>query len=285
MTKSEKFWICRDKSLPIGSKTFVMGILNVTPDSFSDGGLFKDVSQAVEYGLQMVEDGADIIDVGGESTRPGASPVSAAEEVERILPVIEGLTAASRVLISIDTMKSETARYAMEAGAHIINDVSAGLHDPRMAELASEFGAGVVLMHMRGEPRTMQKNPVYDNVVQDVFRYLEQRRDSFLAAGVAGSQLAVDPGIGFGKTVDHNLSLLRGISDLAGLGHPVLIGASRKSMLGKLLDIDVRERRAASLGVAAYCAMRKADILRVHDVKDTCHIAAIIDILENRNQI
>ncbi len=284
MTTSEEYWVCRDRRLQLGSKTRVMGILNVTPDSFSDGGCYADASQAVERALQMLKEGADIIDIGGESTRPGASPVSAAEEIKRTLPVIEALVAESCALISIDTMKHETARCALEAGAHIINDVSAGTRDPRMADLATEYGAGLVLMHMRGEPRTMQENPIYEDVVQDVCNYLAERRDHFLAAGVAESQVVLDPGIGFGKTIEHNLELLRKTSDLAALGHPVLIGASRKSLLGNLLDLELGERQAASLGIAAYCAMRSVDILRVHDVKDTCHVTAIIDILRRHDR-
>lgn len=256
-----------------------MGVLNITPDSFSDGGRYFDHSRALERALEMISEGADIIDIGGESTRPGADPVPVAEEIRRTERIVSAIAERSEALISIDTMKSETARAALEAGAHIVNDVSAGRYDSRMPRVVKEHRAGAVLMHMRGMPRTMQKHPVYRDVVADVRDYLLERMDSFLLEGVQGSQIVFDPGIGFGKTVEHNIELLRHTRRLSDLGQPVLVGASRKSFLGKLLGIETDEREAASLGVAAYSIIAGANIIRVHDVKDSCHLSRIVDIL------
>lgn len=271
--------MCRDRRVPVDSKTHVMGVLNITPDSFSDGGRYFDHTRALDRALEMLEEGADIIDIGGESTRPGAESVSAGEEIRRTQRIVSAIAERSEALISIDTMKSDTARAALEAGAHIVNDVSAGRYDSRMPALVSEFGAGVVLMHMRGMPRTMQMNPVYSDVVAAVRTYLLERMDSFLLEGVQSSQIVLDPGIGFGKSVEHNIDLLRHTRELAELGQPVLVGASRKSFLGKLLGIETDEREAASLGVAAYSIIAGASIIRVHDVKDSCHLSRIVDIL------
>jgi len=256
-----------------------MGILNVTPDSFSDGGDFVDPDDAVKRALQMVEEGADIIDIGGESTRPGAAPVSVEEEIKRTVPVIKKLRAQSDVLISIDTMKSETALRALEAGANIINDVSGFEADPKMLDVAAESGAGVILMHMKGTPQTMQDNPTYEDAVGEVLHYLEERIAFAVRGGVRRECIVVDPGIGFGKTLEHNLQLLRGIPDL-GKSAPVLIGASRKSMIDKLLDReDPNQRWAGSLGIAGWSAALGAHILRVHDVIDTCDVCRIVDTL------
>lgn len=279
MSNEGRVWVCRGRRLPIGKRTYIMGILNITPDSFSDGGRYFDHSRAVEHALEMVADGADIIDIGGESTRPGADPVSADEEIRRTSAVVAELSRQTDALISIDTMKSATARAALEAGAHIVNDVTAGRYDSGMPALVKDYRAGVVLMHMLGMPRTMQKNPVYSNVADDVRDYLLQRRDAFLIEGVLGDQIALDPGIGFGKTVEHNIELLRHIKTIANMGNPVLVGASRKSFLGKLLGLETSEREVASLGVAAYSIMAGADMIRVHNVKESCHIARIVDIL------
>jgi dihydropteroate synthase len=252
-----------DLSVPL-----VMGILNVTPDSFSDGGRYSEQDMAVQRALQMVEEGAGIIDIGGESTRPGAQPVSTEEELRRVVPVIERLAAASDVLISIDTSKPEVMRAAVAAGAAIINDVYA-LRAPGALVAAAESGAAVCLMHMRGEPRTMQNDPSYVDVVREVRAFLQERMDACRAAGIAADRLLLDPGIGFGKRLEHNLALLAAIPRLAVDGRPVLIGASRKSMFGTLLGRDVSERMAGGLSVATASVLAGAKIIRTHDVRPT----------------
>jgi len=256
-----------------------MGILNVTPDSFSDGGKFLALEKAVAHGLQMVEEGADIIDIGGESTRPGAKPAQASEEIARTVPVIKKLREKTGTLISIDTQKAEVARAALTAGADIINDISA-LADPGMAAVAAETGAGLVLMHMQGTPETMQNNPRYDDVVSNVWNFLEERMNFAVARGVAPEQIALDPGLGFGKTDEHNLALLKGIPQLAAAGRPVLVGASRKSFIGRILGGGTDERLAGSLAIAAFAVLRGAHILRVHDVKESCDAARLVDTLQ-----
>lgn len=262
-------WKCRDRVLEIGNRPLIMGILNVTPDSFSDGGKFLDTTAALERGLQMVAEGADLIDVGGESTRPGAGEVSAADEIARVVPVIEALAARTTVTLSIDTWKAAVARRAVEAGARIINDVSALTHDADMSRVAKDHGTGVILMHMQGTPRTMQKDPQYADVVADVARYLETRLDACVAGGLDRESLAVDPGIGFGKTVEHNVSLLAHLRALRATGRPVVIGLSRKSFLGKLTGCEVGERLAPSLAALVFCVLNGAHIMRVHDVKES----------------
>ena len=257
-----------------------MGILNVTPDSFSDGGAFSDPGRAVERALEMVSQGAGIIDIGGESTRPGADPVSAEEEICRTIPVIKELRKQSDTFISIDTMKAEVAQAALDAGADIINDVSAFEAEGKMVEVAARTGAGAVLMHMKGTPKTMQLQPVYGHVAGEVVAYLESRCAFAVENGVDPACIAIDPGIGFGKTPEHNLALLRNIPALAETGYPVLIGASRKSLIGHLLErTDPSQRIAGGLGIAAWSAMLGAHILRVHDVIDTCDACRIVDTL------
>jgi dihydropteroate synthase len=255
-----------------------MGILNATPDSFSDGGKFQTLELAVARGLQMAAEGADIIDIGGESTRPGAQPVSAEEEIRRTIPLIAELQKQPRCLISIDTRKADVARAAVAAGADIINDVSA-LADPGMAAVAAETGAGLVLMHMMGTPETMQNHPQYADVVSDVRNFLEERIAFAVARGIALEQITLDPGIGFGKTDEHNLALLKGIPVLTALGRPVLIGASRKGFIGRMLGGRPDERLAGSLAVAGFSILRGAHILRVHDVKESCDAARLVDKL------
>ncbi|MCC7300013.1 MAG: dihydropteroate synthase [Verrucomicrobia bacterium] len=271
-------WNCRGREVVCGQRTLIMGILNTTPDSFSDGGRFQTLEKAVARGLQMVEEGADIIDIGGESTRPGAKPVQPLEEIARTVPIIGKLREKTDALISIDTRKAEVARAALAAGADIINDISA-LADPGMAALAAESGAGLVLMHMLGTPETMQSDPRYDDVVSNVRSFLEERSAFAIGRGVAPEQIALDPGIGFGKTDEHNLALLRGIPELADAGCPVLIGASRKSFIGRILGGKPDERLAGSLAVAAFSILRGAHILRVHDVKESCDAARLVDTL------
>lgn len=278
--KRQIIWSCRGREVVCGPRTLIMGILNVTPDSFSDGGKFVNSEAAVACGLQMVEEGADILDVGGESTRPGAKPVRPPEEIERTLPVIAKLREKTGALISIDTRKAVVARAAVTAGADIINDVSA-LADSDMAALAAETGAGLVLMHMRETPETMQNDPRYDDVVSHVRGFLEERMTFAVERGVAPEQIALDPGIGFGKTDAHNLALLRGIPDLVALGRPVLIGASRKSFIGRLLGREPEERLAGSLAAASFAILRGAQLLRVHDVKESCDAAKLVDMMHS----
>jgi len=251
----------------------VMGVLNVTPDSFSDGGAHD--GRAVEVGLAMVADGAAIVDVGGESTRPGAAPVSVAEELARVIPVIEGLRRGTEAWISVDTSKPEVMSAAVAAGADMINDVRALRGEATLAAAAAS-GAAVCLMHMQGEPDTMQDDPRYDDVVAEVSAFLRARIDACIAAGISAERIAVDPGIGFGKTLDHNLALLRATDELAAIGPPLLIGVSRKSMFGKLLGREVGERLSASLAAGIHTVLHGARILRVHDVRETVDALRVI---------
>jgi dihydropteroate synthase len=245
-----------------------MGVLNVTPDSFSDGGMHASASDAIATGIAMHRAGAGIVDVGGESTRPGAQSVSAEEELERVIPVVEQL-ADQGLLISIDTSKPEVARAAIDAGARILNDVTA-CSSPGMAELVAETGVGVVLMHMKGTPREMQQDPHYDDVVSEVADFLAERASHLMGLGVGREAIAVDPGIGFGKTVEHNLRLLAGLSDLAALGYPVVLGTSRKSFLGKVTGIENPiERDGVTAVTTALGFERGARVFRVHDVSSS----------------
>jgi dihydropteroate synthase len=279
--KSQIIWRCRGREVNCSERTLIMGILNVTPDSFSDGGRFQTLEKALVRGLQMVEEGADIIDIGGESTRPGAQPVQPLEEIARTVPMIGRLREKTNALISIDTRKADVARAAIAAGADIINDISA-LSDPEMVNVAAETGAGLVLMHMQGTPETMQKNPRYDDVVSNVWNFLEERMAFAVERGVAPEQIVLDPGIGFGKTDEHNLELLRGIPQLTIAGRPVLIGASRKQFIGRITGREVpAERLAGSLAVAAFAVLHGAQILRVHDVKESCDTVRLVDTLRS----
>jgi dihydropteroate synthase len=245
----------------------VMGIVNVTPDSFSDGGQYLDAEAAVAHGLALQADGAEILDVGGESTRPGADPVAAVEELRRVMPVIEGLRAAGTgARISIDTYKAVVADAALEAGAELVNDVTALRGDPDMVDVVAGRGAEICLMHMLGEPRTMQRDPHYDEVVSDVRGFLEARMTFAVDRGVAEDRILLDPGIGFGKTDVHNLELLARLGELAALGRPVVIGTSRKSFLGHLTGRAVRDRLAATIATNVVAYERGARIFRVHDV-------------------
>ena len=259
-------WKAREHHWNLSNRALIMGIVNVTPDSFSDGGQFIDASRAVDHALSLVAEGADIIDIGGESTRPGAAPVAAKDERRRVLPVIERLRAESAVAISIDTSKADVARAAVESGADIINDVTA-LSDPNMSKVAATTGAGLVLMHMQGEPRTMQAQPHYENVTSEVRLFLEGRRARALDAGVPSEYLAFDPGIGFGKSLSHNLQLLRELEYLLELG-PLLVGVSRKSFIGKVLGSEnIVDREWPTIALTSYAVEMGARILRVHDVK------------------
>jgi len=245
----------------------IMGVINVTPDSFSDGGEFFDAEVAVAHGRRLAADGAHILDVGGESTRPGAEPVDAQEELRRVLPVIEGL-AGGEAEISIDTTKVEVARRAVDAGAAIVNDVSAFRFEPALAGLVADSGSDCCLMHMLGEPRTMQADPRYDDVVSDVKAFLEERIAFAVGEGVSEERIWVDPGIGFGKTVEHNLELLRRLDEIVALGRPVVVGTSRKSFLGKLTGAGEKDRLPGTIATNVLALERGARILRVHDVAE-----------------
>jgi dihydropteroate synthase len=258
---------CGPHSLDLSTPR-VMGVLNVTPDSFSDGGRFADVTAAVAHALRMVEEGAALLDVGGESTRPGAHAVSAEEEIYRVVPVIEALVAHTKVPISVDTSKPAVMTAAVRAGATLINDVRA-LREPGALEAAADTGAAICLMHMQGEPRTMQVDPRYDDVVAEVRSFLHERAEACRAAGIARDRLAIDPGIGFGKRLEHNLALLADLPALVGLGWPVLIGVSRKSMFGALLGRAVDERVAGGVAMTTAAVLNGASILRTHDVAPT----------------
>jgi len=261
-------WTLRTRDLTRQRLPLLMGILNVTPDSFSDGGQFNAMDQAVARALQMEADGADIIDIGGESTRPGSEGVTLDEELQRTIPVIRELAQKLRIPISIDTTKSEVARQALDAGAEIVNDISGLTFDRAMMDVCRESDAGICLMHIQGTPQTMQQNPHYEDVVGEVSEFLQQQVDRCLMAGILAERMCVDPGIGFGKTADHNLQLLKAIPRLqAELQRPVLIGHSRKRFLSKILGRSVEERESGTVGVSIALAELGVDILRIHDVR------------------
>jgi dihydropteroate synthase len=259
-------WNFKRRSLDLTRRGVIMGVLNVTPDSFSDAGSFLDAKAAVAHALRMESEGAEIIDIGGESTRPGAEAVEPEEELRRIVPVVEGLRARSQVIISIDTSKAIVAEAALGLGADIINDVTALLGDPRMPEVAAKSQAGVVLMHMQGTPRTMQQNPRYTDVVAEVAEFLRQRVSVAIGYGMAADRIVLDPGIGFGKKPDHNLALLRSLGTLVELGRPVLLGVSRKSFLGWLADAPATpDRFWPGVALTSFCREKGARIFRVHE--------------------
>jgi dihydropteroate synthase len=261
-------WRCGRYSLGLGAP-LVMGILNVTPDSFSDGGRFADPIAAVERGHALIASGADLIDVGGESTRPGSAEVPVAEELARVRPIVTALARDFPVPVSIDTRHASVAAACVEAGASVINDIS-GFRDPAMIALAAGCDAGVVVMHMQGEPKNMQQAPTYADVTAEVAEFLHERAAVLEAAGVSRDRIAIDPGIGFGKTTEHNLELLRRLPDLAALGYPVLVGASRKRFLGEITgETEPARRVGASVGAAAWSVLHGAAIVRVHDVAET----------------
>ena len=267
------------RALELGSAA-VMGVINATPDSFSDGGRYPDAVSAIEQALEMIDHGARVIDIGGESTRPGATPVTAADEIERVVPVIRGLRARSAVFISADTSKPDVMRAAIAAGADMINDVRA-LETPGALEAVAEYGAAASIMHMQGEPRTMQQRPVYDDVVAEVGAYLDARVAVCRAAGVPADRLCIDPGFGFGKTIEHNLALLRGLKTFASRSVPLLIGVSRKSMFSKLFaSDDMASRINASVAAAFWAYQQGARIIRVHDVRQTCQALTLARALE-----
>lgn len=263
----------------LGARTWIMGVVNATPDSFFDGGLHADPASAVAHGLQLVGEGADILDIGGESSRPGSDPVTAEEELRRVLPVLEGLRARTAVLLSVDTTKAEVAEAALAAGADIINDIKAARGDSRIFDRVAAAGAGMVLMHMQGTPKTMQAEPHYDDVVAEVRDFLAGRMSAARAAGVDAESLILDPGIGFGKRVEDNLALIESVDKLAALGRPVLLGVSRKGFIGRILNAPPEDRLEGSIGAALVGLVRGAHILRIHDVKSVGQAARVADAI------
>lgn len=267
----------------IGQRTLVMGILNVTPDSFSDGGRYRDADSAVAHAVEMAEAGADLIDVGGLSTRPGSEPTAVSEEKDRVLPVIEQVAKTLDIPISIDTYRSEVARAALEAGAAMVNDISGATFDPEMASLIARAGCPAVLMHIAGTPTDMQDSPAYEDLMGELCGYLRERVMALSEAGVDEKLLIVDPGIGFGKTVDHNLGILRRLAELKSLGRPILVGSSRKSTIGKVLGgLPPEERLEGTAATVAISIANGADIVRVHDVKEMARVARMTDAIVRR---
>ena len=266
-------WNCRDLELDVHDRPLIMGVLNVTPDSFSDGGRYDTLESALDRARQMAAEGADIIDVGGESTRPGARPVELKEECRRVIPVVERLCSELDVPVSVDTYKTGVARRALKAGARIINDISALRFDPKMPALIARSGAGLVLMHMKGTPRSMQRKPHYDDAVSEIYRFLAAQVRLAVKAGIAREQLVIDPGIGFGKRVQDNLLLINRLDEFLGLGLPVLVGLSRKSFIGQVLDVPVGDRLEGTAAALSLAVARGAGVLRVHDVRRMVRVA------------
>jgi len=271
---------CGDYLLELGRRTALMGVLNITPDSFSDGGKFLNPQQAIAHGARLIEEGADILDLGGESSRPGAEPVPLEEELQRLLPPLRSLVNRG-IPISVDTYKAEVARVALEEGASLINDISGLRFDPSLAGVVAHAGAGLVIMHMKGTPRDMQINPYYDSLLDEVFRYFREGISLAESAGVRPEGILIDPGLGFGKNLEHNLTLLRRLRELRCLGKPILIGPSRKSFIGKLLDLPVEERLEGTAAVVAWGVCHGASIVRVHDVKEMKRVTIMIDTLRD----
>jgi dihydropteroate synthase len=272
----------KNKKFDLSRRTWLMGVLNITPDSFYDGGVYFDPARAVERGLELAADGADIIDVGGESTRPGAESVPAREEQRRILPVIAALREKTTALISVDTTKAEVAEAALASGADIINDISAGRFDVRMLPAAARSGAGLVLMHMKGTPKTMQLEPHYEDVVAEVKAFLRERIETAESYGIERERMIIDPGIGFGKTFEDNLTLLNNLACLAELGRPVLVGISRKSFIGSILNLEAPERLEGTIAAAVVSVISGASLLRVHDLRAVKRAVTVAETILSR---
>jgi dihydropteroate synthase len=262
--------------MDLSSRTHIMGILNVTPDSFSDGGKFFKLEDAVRQGIKMAEEGADMIDVGGESTRPGSNPLAVEEESSRVIPVIKALIKEIDIPISIDTYKAKVAKEALDAGAQMINDISALRFDPEMKKIVAEYKVPIVLMHIKGTPKNMQENPYYEDVIGEITEYLKESIRIATEAGIDPEKIIVDPGIGFGKRLEDNLNILKNLKKFSILGCPILIGCSRKSFIGKILDLPVEERLEGSLAALAVAIMNGANIVRVHDVKESKKVASFV---------
>ncbi len=279
-------WQCRQQLWDLSHRPLVMGILNVTPDSFSDGGEYEDPSRAVERAMTMVHEGADIVDIGGESTRPGAPEVSQQEEMKRVIPVLERLVSAGCSALSVDTRKVEVARAAVECGASIINDVEASRSDLAMWQLVAESGVGYVAMHMQGQPRTMQHAPNYSEVVSEVYAFFTERLDAMHRLGIKKQQVVLDVGIGFGKDLSHNLELLRSIECFGKLERPIMLGVSRKSLFKALLGVEEPSRRLpAGLATALWAVNQGVKIIRTHDVAETVQALAMWEALQGKNQL
>lgn len=276
---------CGDKILDLSSRTHIMGILNITPDSFSDGGEFFSADQAIERGVQMAGEGADIIDIGAESTRPGAEPISTKVELNRLLPVLDQLLKKTDVPISVDTYKSEVAEAALSAGAHIINDISGLRFDPVMKDVVARYQAPVIIMHIKGEPKNMQIDPYYDDVMGEISDYLAESIRMAEAAGVKKENMIIDPGIGFGKRLEDNYEIIRRISELKRFGCSILVGPSRKSFLGKVLNLPPSERLEGTITAVAVAIQNGADIVRVHDVKSIARVCRIADLFAAKRSI
>jgi dihydropteroate synthase len=268
------------QQLLLKKRPLVMGVLNTTPDSFSDGGQFNVANHALKHVQKMIDEGADIIDVGGESTRPGAAPVTTEDELQRVIPVIKAIREQSQIAISIDTSKAEVMKAAVKAGADMVNDVNA-LRAEEAVNVCAQLDVSVCLMHMQGEPGVMQENPEYKNVVDDIKQFLQQRIEVCVQAGIKKEQIILDPGFGFGKTLDHNLSLLKHLNEFSEIEYPLLIGLSRKSMLGMILDADVDERLFGSVAAAVLAQTQGAKIFRVHDVKPTVDALKVCQAVSN----
>ena len=283
-------WLSKEKAvrdlvlgkyiIPVSSRTCVMGVLNVTPDSFSDGGEYLDINKAVEKAEKMVSEGVDIIDIGGESSRPGASGVSLEEELKRVIPIVSAIIEKIDVPISIDTYKSEVARQALEAGAVIINDITALSGDDKMAGTIAEFNAGVVLMHMKGDPLTMQQDPLYLDVIDEVFEFLERSIKKAIDSGINSNRIIVDPGIGFGKRIDDNIDIINELFRFQFLEKPIMIGTSRKSFIGKITGRDVKHRDFGTAATITSAIMNGADIVRVHDIKEMVDVSRMTDAIK-----
>lgn len=267
---------CGKYVLSLGKKTLIMGILNTTPDSFSDGGKFFKKDDAIRHCYKLAEDGADIIDIGGESTRPDSLPISAEEEIKRTIPVIYEVTKNLNIPISIDTQKAIVAKEALEAGASMVNDISS-LSDEKMPEIVAKYNIPVVIMHMQGTPATMQKNPYYKNVVEDIKKFFISRIRYAELKGINIKNIIIDPGIGFGKNLEHNLEIFRHLNDFSELGRPLLVGPSRKSFIGKIIGADINNRLYGTLGAVCVSIMKGANIIRVHDVKETREAVSVVD--------
>ena len=272
-------WRHASGAMELGGRTRLMGVVNVTPDSFSDGGLFLDPEAAVRHGIELSADGADVLDVGGESTRPGAAPVPASEEIDRVVPVIKRLAAEVDVPISIDTRKAAVAAAALDGGASIVNDVSAARDDAAMLDVVRDAGAGLVLMHMLGEPGTMQRDPHYDDVVLEIRGFLDERVEAAVAAGIDRERLCIDPGIGFGKTLEHNLTLLRDVDSLRLDGIPLLVGPSRKAFIGRITGAEADDRLGGTAGAVAWLAAKRVEMIRVHDVREMRQVLQVVDAI------
>ena len=275
-------WIARDVTFEFPRPMVVMGIVNTTPDSFADGGRFPDTGSAVDHALRLADEGAEIIDIGGESTRPGSNPVSSDEELRRVVPVIERLAKRGNDALSIDTQKPAVARAALDAGASIVNDVAANRESPEMWQVVAEARAGYVCMHMQGTPQTMQAKPSYEDVLREVGNYFTERLARLADHGVSSGQVALDPGIGFGKKLEHNIKLLRELNQFTYKERPLLVGVSRKSFIGKLFGTPLEERLAASLACAVWSAIEGAHVVRVHDVAETVQAVRMAEALKGK---